>query len=177
MLGDTYSLIQKEQQFLRDAQIVKYQFSYPINVVVPNNKQRAGNFTVDQDADFLAQIMTGKLIGVTDVDGKQLPAEPTDFPAVGTLLGWSQSGLQMSIKDGGSGYELTEGFINCETMLTPGYGSEFNSPLVWEFYVRRNSKLVFNFANRDQATPTVAPALYHFVALGIHGKKYTGKTK
>lgn len=177
MLGDTFSLIQKEQQFLRDAQIVRYQFSYPVNVVVPNNKQRQGNITVDQDADFLVDTITGKCLGPTDVDGAQLPAEPTDYPAQGTLVGWAQSGLQVSIKDGGSGYELTEGFVNCETILTPGYGIEFNVPLKWSYYIRRNTKLVFTFTNRDEATPVTAPGLFHFVSLALHGKKYTGVTK
>lgn len=177
MLGDTYSLIEKEQQFLRDAQIVRYQFSFPVNVVVPNNKQRQGSITIDQDADFLAQEITGKLLGPVDVDGVQLPEEGTDFPAIGTLLGWAQSGLQMSIKDGGSGYELTDGAINCETILTPGYGIQFHIPLKWEYYMRRNTKLVFTFVNRDEATPGEASALFHFCALTLHGKKYTGVTK
>lgn len=177
MLGDTYSLIEKEQQFLRDSQIVRYQFSFPVNVVVPNNKQRQGQIQVDQDADFLAQCVTGKLLGPTDVDGVQLPAEPTDFPAIGTLLGWAQSGLQVSIKAGGSGNELTRGFVNCETILTPGYGIQFHIPFKWEYYMRRNTKLVFTFVNRDEATALVAPALFHFCALTLHGKKYTGKTK
>lgn len=177
MLGDTYSLIEKEQQFLRDAQIVRYQFSFPVNVVTPNNKQRQGSITIDQDSDFLAQEITGKLLGPTDVDGVQLPAEPTDFPAIGTLLGWAQSGLQISIKDGGSGYELTDGFINAETLLTPGYGIQFHIPFKWEYYMRRNTKLVFTFTNRDEAAALVASALFHFCALTLHGKKYTGKTK
>jgi hypothetical protein len=177
MLGNTYSLIEKEQQFLRDSQIVRYQYSFPVNVVVPNNKQRQGSITIDQDADYLAEEMTGKCLGPTDVDGKQLPAEGTDFPAQGTLVGWAQSGLQVSIKDGGSGYELTDGFVNCETILTPGYGIQFHAPLKWKYYIRRNTKLVFTFANRDEATPSVAQALYHFVSLSLHGKKYTGKTK
>lgn len=177
MLGDTYSLIQKEQQYLRDAQIARYQFSYPLNVVIPNNKQRQGNITIDTDADFLAEEITGKLLGPTDVDGVQLPAEPTDFPAQGTLLGWAQSGLQVEIKDGGSGYELTDGYVNCETIYTPGYGVQFHIPLKWSYYLRRNSKLVFSYTNRDEATPIVASALFHFASLTIHGKKYTGQTK
>jgi len=178
MLGDTYNLIEKEQQFLRDSQIARYQYSFPVNVVVPNNKQRQGSITIDQDADFLVQELTGKLLGPTDVDGVQLPAEPTDYPAIGTLLGWAQSGLQVSIKDGsGAGLELTDGFINCENIFTPGYGIQFHIPFKWEYYLRRGTKLVFTFLNRDEATPLVASDLFHFAAISLHGKKYTGVSK
>lgn len=176
-VGDTFSLIEKEQQFLRDSQIVRYQFSFPVNVVVPNNNQRQGSITIDQDAEFLAQEITGKLLAPTDVDGVQLPTEPTDYPMPGTLVGWAQSGVQVSIKDGGSGYELTQGDVNAETILTPGYGVQFHIAFKWEYYIRRNAKLVFTFTNRDNATPIEAPTLYHFVALVLHGKKYTGRSK
>lgn len=177
MIGNTYSLIEKEQQFLRDAQIVRHTFIYPVNVVVPNNKQRQGNITVDAETDFLAQEITGKLLGPTDVDGVPLPAEPTDFPAVGTLLGWAQSGLQVEIKAGNSGEVLTDGPVNCETIITPGYGIQFMAPLKWEYYIRRNTKLVFTFFNRDEAAALEASALYHFVAISLIGKKYKGFTK
>ncbi len=174
-MSNTYNLIEKEQQFLRDAPIVRQQYSYSLNLSVPNGKQRDGSIVIDADADFRAEYITGKCLGPTDANGESLTAEPTSFPAIGTLLGWAQSGLQMSIKDGGSGYVLVDGFVNVETMLTPGYGIQFHMPFKWDYFIRRNSKLVFTFANRDDAVGSVD--LFHSVYITLHGKKFRGMSK
>jgi len=50
-----YSAMEKEQQALRDAQIVKYAYTFPINVAVPNDGEQNGKLVLDQDADFYAQ--------------------------------------------------------------------------------------------------------------------------
>jgi hypothetical protein len=175
-MSGTYKAVEKEQQFLRDAQIVRQQYSYPLNVAVLNNSQRKGEIVIDQDADFYAEEITGKVLAPTNANGVQLTSEPTDFPAIGTLIGWAQSGLQVEIRDG-KGYELTDGPINVENILTPGYGLEFKIPLKWSYYLRRNAKLVFSFTNRDTAAPVEASQLFHTAYIAIHGKKYFGETK
>lgn len=180
MSNATFANVVKEQQHLRNAQIVRYNYTYPINVTVPNNGNRLATIIVDQDADFFAKQLTGKVIGPTDSNGARLVNQPTNFPMPGTLMGWADSGVQVKIFDGGSGYDLTDGFVNVETIFTPGYGVQFHIPFAWPYYIRRNSKLNWEFANRDASVgiaPIAGATLYHFVGVALNGYKYTGVTK
>lgn len=168
--------MEREQQHIRDSQIVRYSYTFPVNVAIPYDGDNLGKFSVDEDADFYATHMTGKVIAPADEDGKRLDTEPTDFPQAGTILGFADSGLQAKIYDSG-GYELTDGLVNVETFLTPGYGIQIYIPFTWKYYVRRQATVNFEFSCRDQATPLVASTLYHYVSISVHGYKYTGKTK
>lgn len=174
-MAKMFSAMEKEQQALRDAQIVKYAYTFPINVAVPNNGEQSGKLVLDTDADFYAQCMTGKVIAPADSDGVRQDGEDTDFPMAGTIVGFADSGLQVEIKDKGSGRDLTDDFVNVETILTPGYGFQMYIPFSWKYYARRKATIAYQFANRDTATGEVD--LYHYVALTIHGFKYTGHTK
>jgi hypothetical protein len=173
----TYASMQREQQHIRDQQIVRYNYTFPLNIAVPYDGDRLGKITVDEDADFYAIQMTGKVIGPADQDGKRLVNEATDFPQAGTILGFADSGLQVRIFDAGSGYDLSDGLINVETILTPGYGLQFHIPFSWKYYVRRNSTINYEFTCRDQATPLSEDVLYQYVSLSLNGYKYTGNTK
>ena len=173
----TYKAVEMEFQDKRDKQLVSYNYSYALNLAVPNNSQRVGSIVVDNDADFFIERITGSAYGPTDENGVRLLNEPTDFPLAGTTQGYADRGLFMEIRSKGAVLDLTDGFIALETVLTPGYDTEFHIPYPYKFYVRRNTTLNFTFSNRDTATPNTAPELYHFVNITLNGYKYTGESR
>lgn len=157
-----------ETKSFRETQKYKYTFVYPLSVAVPNNSNKTGLVTIEQDADFHVLIMTGHVIAPSDVNGvRQLDGE-TDFPLVGTTTGWAEHGLSVKITDTGAGRELTSGFVSLELLLTPGYREQFWNPYPVKYFARRNTKLKFEFMNRD-----TKPGLYHFVTLALKGDKYS----
>jgi hypothetical protein len=188
-------ILRIEAQDLRDKQAYRYKFMFPQSVAVPNNGQRAFQFVIDADADFYAERFTGSALGPSDSAGVRLagqqpasdnpnvPPEPTNFPLVGTTTGYADRGLMVNIKDGGSRIELTDGFVPLELLFTPGYDfGTFHIPFPFKYYVRRTSKLVFTFVNRDKAAPVAVTGyntpqfLYHFVSGNLDGFKYLIKT-
>ncbi|HEX3100395.1 MAG TPA: hypothetical protein VHQ01_01310 [Pyrinomonadaceae bacterium] len=173
--------VEIEAQDHRDKQAYRYKFIFPQSVAVPNNGQRAFQIVVDADADFYAERLTGSALGPTDASGVRLLTMPTQFPLVGASgVGYADRGLMVSIKDGGSRIDLTDGFVPLELIFTPGYDiGTFYIPFPFKYYVRRNSKIVFTFINRDKAVdPSQTPQiLYHFVSASLDGNKYLVKTK
>lgn len=184
-----------EAQDLRDKQAYKYNFTFPQAIAVPNNGQRAFQITVDADADFYAERLTGSALGPCDTSGiryagqqsaadnPNVPPQPTNFPYIGTTTGYADRGLMVEIKDGGSRINLTDGFVPLELLFTPGYDiGTFYIPFPFKYYVRRSAKLVFNFSNRDKAAPAAVagyntpPFLYHFVSVALNGSKFLVKT-
>jgi len=168
-----------EAQDLRDKQAVKYNFTYPQSVVVPNNGQRAFQIVVDADADFYAERMTGSALGPCDSAGIRLVAENTNFPYLGTTVGFADRGLMVQIKDGGSRVDLTDGYVPLELIFTPGYDvGTFNVPFPFKYFIRRNAKIVFNFLNRDTKTTIVGQnQMYHAVSVALNGYKFLGSSK
>jgi len=174
--------VQIEAQDLRDKQAVKYNFTYPQTVVVPNNGQRSFQIVVDADADFYAERLTGSALGPCDTNGLRLTSQPTNFPYLGTTVGFADRGLMVNIKDGGSRVDLTDGFVPLELIFTPGYDvGTFYIPFPFRYFVRRNAKLVFTFLNRDTkvgiAPETVGSQLFHFVGASLNGYKFLVGTK
>lgn len=179
---DAERAVQMEGQNFRDKQAFRYQFIYPQTTVVPNNGQRAFQIVVDADSDFYTEEITGSCLGPTTETGARLIAQPTDFPYPGVGgVGFADRGLMVSIKDGGSRIELTDGFVPVELFFTPGYDiGTFYIPLRFKYYVRRNAKVVFTFLNRDQSVgiaPIAGQTLFHFVAGSMKGFKYLPDTK
>lgn len=174
--------IQLEAQDHRDKQAYKYNFTFPQSVAVPNNGQRNFQIVVDADADFYAERLTGSALGPCDSNGLRLTAQPTDFPYLGAAgIGFADRGLMVSIKDGGSRIDLTDGFVPLELIFTPGYDiGTFYIPFPFKYFVRRNAKLVFTFTNRDTKVgiaPIANAVLYHFVSVSLNGSKYLVSTK
>lgn len=174
-------IIQLEAQDHRDKQAYRYNFTFPQSVAVPNNGQRALQIVVDADADFYAERITGSALGPATSAGVRLPIQPTDFPVVGTTVGFADRGLMVAIKDGGSRIDLTDGFVPLELIFTPGYDvGTFYIPFPFKYYVRRNAKLVFTFLNRDTRVgiaPIAGATLFHFVSVALNGYKYLPATK
>jgi hypothetical protein len=178
------SSVQIEAQDLRDKQAYKYNFTFPQSVVVPNNGQRAFQIVVDADADFYAERLTGSALGPCDANGLRQVSQPTDFPYLGTTLGFADRGLMVNVKDGGSRIDLTDGYVPLELIFTPGYDvGTFYIPFPFKYFIRRNAKLVFTFINRDtKVALAVAPlaagaTMYHFVSASLNGTKYLVATK
>ncbi len=176
--------VQIEAQDLRDKQAYKYNFTFPQSVVVPNNGQRAFQIVVDADADFYAERLTGSALGPCDSNGLRQVQQPTDFPYLGTTLGFADRGLMVNVKDGGSRIDLTDGYVPLELIFTPGYDvGTFYIPFPFKYFIRRNAKLVFTFINRDtKVALAVAPlaagdTMYHFVSASLNGTKYLVNTK
>jgi hypothetical protein len=176
--------IQIEAQDHRDKQAYRYNFTFPQSVVVPNNGQRSFQIVVDADADFYAERLTGSALGPCNSTGLRQVAQPTDFPYLGTTLGFADRGLMVNLKDGGSRIDLTDGFVPLELFFTPGYDvGTFYVPFPFKYYIRRNAKLVFTFINRDtKVALAVAPlaagdVMYHFVSAALNGCKYLVATK
>ncbi len=188
--------IRIEAQDIRDKQAYKYNFTFPQSVAVPNNGQRAFQIVVDADADFYAERLTGSALGPTDQNGVRLagqqaaaqnpnvPAQPTNFPYIGTTTGYADRGLTVKITDGGSRVTLTDGFVPLELIFTPGYDiGTFHIPFPFKYLIRRTAKLVMTFANRDRAVPVAVAGyntpslLYHFASGSLNGYKYLVKTK
>ncbi len=191
------SAVNLEADDLENKQSVRYKFAYPQMVAVPNNGQRQAQLVVDEDADFYAERITGSCLGPTDMNGIRLagqqsavqnpnvPPQPTNFPFIGTSTGYADRGLMVRIFEGGSTLMLTDGYVPVELIFTPGYDpGTFHIPFPFKYYVKRNSKMVFDFINRDQAVPQAVVGyntpsiLFHFVGLSLDGYKYlTTKNK
>ena len=67
----------------------------------------------------------------------------------GTTTGFAGRGMTVKITDTGSGRDLTSGFIPLELLLAPGYGRSFQMPYPLKYFALRNSKIRFEFRNRD----------------------------
>lgn len=176
--------IQIEAQDHRDKQAFRYNFTFPQSVVVPNNGQRSFQIVVDADADFYAERITGSALGPCNANGLRQVGQATDFPYLGTTVGFADRGLMVNIKDGGSRLDLTDGFVPLELIFTPGYDvGTFYIPFPFKYFVRRNAKLVFTFINRDtRVAAAIAPlnagdTMYHFVSAALNGSKYLVSTK
>ena len=162
--------VQNEAAYFRRVQVNKYGFLYALNVPVANNGTLAAVLTIEEDADFLVEKFTGSAYGPTDVNGIRQLASATDFDLAGTAAGYADRGLTVKMTDSGSGRVLSNGYVPVETILTPGYGISLFTPFNFKYWIRKSSKILFDFRNRD----TTAGGLYHFCSLVLHGYKYVG---
>lgn len=81
-------------------------------------------FDITQEASFLCDIMTGKIV----------PADGTTF-----------TGILLQLFDNNT--ELTDGFIPLENILSPGYGTQLFFPHKMQYIFERNNKVRCNIQN------------------------------
>lgn len=162
-----YKSIQQEQMGKRLNQKYKYNYTYQVEAVVANGTTTPVFLTITQDADFMIEKITGSAFGPTDSNGTPQIADATDFDMPGTTAGFAGRGLSMQITDTGAARDLTNGFIPVECLLTPGYGIELYLPYTLRYFVRRNSRLRFDFRNQDTAAE-----LFHQITVVLNGFKY-----
>jgi hypothetical protein len=90
-------------------------------------------FDITQEASFLCEILTGKII-------------PTNNTTV--------SGMLLQLFDNNT--ELTDGFIPLENILSPGYGNQLFFPHKLNYIFEKNNKVRCNFQNISNETQSVS---------------------
>jgi hypothetical protein len=97
---------------------------------IPAGTTQPLSFDITQEASFLCEIMTGKIV-----------------PTVDTTV----TGLLIQLFDNNT--ELTDGFIPLENILSPGYGAQLFFPHKLAYIFERNNKVrcnIQNISNEDQ---------------------------
>lgn len=144
-----FKQIALEQINNRQVQKYKYHYFYSISAIIAANTTTPFTLAIEQDADFVIEKWTGSCYGPVDANGIQVPAGATDFPQPGTTTGFAGRGLLVKLTDTGSGKDLSDGFIPLECLLSPGYGVNTFAPYPAKYFARRNSKIRFDFKNKD----------------------------
>lgn len=162
--------MQVAQEQLHNSEVQKYKFNYTytINAIINPATTTPFVLAIEQDADFLIQQITGSCYGPCDANG--IPtASATDFPmpGIGAGAGFAGRGITIEIQDTGSSRDLTRGSVPAELLLSPGYDLQFHLPYPIKYFAARNSKIRFNFTNRDTQTNA-----RHQVDIALNGYKY-----
>lgn len=163
-----FEQVASEQIHNADVQKFKFNYTYTISALINPDTTTPFVLAIEQDADFLFTQLTGSCYGPCDANALPV-AQNTSFPmaGVGAGAGFAGRGITIEISDTGSSRDLTRGAVPAELMLTPGYGLQFHLPYPMKYFAARNSKIKFNFTNRDQ----VAGAR-HQIDIAINGYKY-----
>jgi len=164
-----YENVVQEAAHFRQVQIGKYDYTYVLNISIANNTTLPAILTIEQDADFFVERLTGSAYGPTNVNGVRDLVGLTDFDMAGTTAGYADRGLMVKITDTGAGRELTNGFVPLELFLSPGYGIALHQPYPFRYFALRNTKFRFDFRNRDTAAN-----LFHTVSIALNGYKFPG---
>lgn len=168
-MGDrVYQSIVQEAAYRRSVQLYKYNYTYTLTAIVAPGGTVPVILSIEQDADFYIEKITGSAYGPCDLDGIVTPAVATDFDMPGTAIGFAGRGISIQITDTGAGRELTNGFVPFELLFTPGYALGFFQPYRIQSLLRRNSKIRFDIRNRD----TQANANQQ-IDIALNGVKYT----
>lgn len=162
------SLVQ-EAAYRRAVQKNKYNYTYTVTGIIQDNTTASIILTIEQDADFYIEKITGSAYGPVDATTGIPSGADTSFDMPGTAGGYAARGLQVRITDTGAGRELTNGFVPLEIILTPGYDLGFITPYRVNYMAKRNSKLRFDFRNRDT---NGAGTAHQQVDLALNGYKY-----
>jgi hypothetical protein len=163
--SQAFSAVVQEANYRRDVQKYKFNYTYHINAIVNPASVLPVLLTIEQDADFWIVQMTGSVYGPCNANGVPTSG-PTDF----IMPGWPGAagrGLTVKINDTGAGRDLTSGFVPVELLLTPGYDLQFHLPYQVKYFAKRNSKIRFEFTNRDAQANARQQ-----VDIAINGYKY-----
>jgi hypothetical protein len=164
-----FEQVEAEQRHNSEVQRFKYNYTYTISALINPNTTTPFVLAIEQDADFLFTQITGSCYGPCDANAIPV-AQDTSFPmpGVGAGAGFAGRGLTMEISDTGSSRDLTRGAVPVELMLTPAYGLQFHLPYPMKYFCARNSKIKFNFTNRDQVS-----GARHQIDIAINGYKFS----
>jgi hypothetical protein len=169
-----YDNVVQEAAHFRQVQLSKYDFTYVLNIAVANNTTLPATLTIEQDADFRIEQITGECYGPCDANGIRSINASTDFPLAGTAVpsgaglgAYADRGLMLKMTDTGAGRELTNGFVPAELILSPGYGIALHQPYPFRYFALRNTKFRFDIRNRDTQA-----SLFHFISIAVNGYKY-----
>jgi hypothetical protein len=165
-MSSVFNQVANEQLHNASVQKYKFNYSYSVSATIEAGTTTPFILAIEQDADFLIEKMTGSCYGPCDASGTPV-AGATDFPMPGIAIGagFAGRGLSVQITDTGSSRALTSGAIPVETILTPGYGRQMYLPFPMKYFAARNSKIRFDFMNRDTQAR-------HKVDIVLNGYKY-----
>jgi len=163
-----FQSVEQEAKHWRETQEVKFNYTYAVSGIIDEAATEPLYLTIEDDADFLIERITGSCYGPTDADGIPQVAL-TDFPMPGIAVGagFAGRGLTMMITDVGAGRPLTNGFVPVELLLTPGYDISFHLPYPVKYYLKKRSSIQFDVRNRDTQTNA-----RHQIDIALNGTKY-----
>jgi len=165
-MSSVFNQVANEQLHNAQVQKYKYNYSYSVSAIIEPSTTSPFILAIEQDADFLIEKMTGACYAPCDTNGIPV-AGSTDFPQPGIAVGagFAGRGLTVQITDTGSSRNLTSGSIPVEAILSPGYGKQMYLPYPLKYFAARNSKIRFDFMNRDSQAR-------HKVDIVLNGYKY-----
>lgn len=144
-----FDAVAKEVQHDRELTAMRYNYTYTLSDSIVGQTTLPFFITIEQGTDFSCKWMLGSAFSYDAVND-------TDFPIPNSLgaTAWAGRGLSVQITDTRSGRNLTSGFVTWETLLTPGYGLNFQQPYPFRYHFYRNTKIRFDIRNRDNANRT-----------------------
>ncbi len=165
---------------MRNKQAVRRPYFMSASIPVPNGGIARATLVCDQDADIYIQGLTGSIVAPSDVYGRRLENVATIWPTPaydGQVAGYAERGIKMRIyaaADKEDTLSDPEQYLDAKMILQPGYQiGGFSRPYAFSRYLRRDSKLTFEFLNMDAAQADV----FHFVSLVLTCKKLDPFTK
>ena len=163
-----FQSVEQEAKHWRETQEVKYNYTYAVSEVIDEASTEPMYLTIEDDADFLVERVTGSCYGPTDADGIPTVAL-TDFPMPGIAVGagFAGRGLSIRIEDVGAGRMLTNGFVPVELLLTPGYDISFHLPYPIKYFLKKRSSIQIDVRNRDTQVDA-----RHQIDIAFNGFKY-----
>lgn len=143
---------------------------------------------IQQDGEFEINQVAINVRGPVDINGKAIRTlastlpqlRQTAFPSgLQSASGFdlAAGGLLVQITESSSSLRLTDGFVDVATIASPGYIASCLAPLRLKHTIRRNTTLLFEFRNRDDARlddtdNSAASDLFHEVSVCLIGKKF-----
>lgn len=155
-----FDAVAKEVQHERELTAMRYNYTYTLSDSIVGQQTLPFFITIEQGTDFACKNILGSAYSYD-------AQEDTDFPIPNSLgaTAWAGRGLSIQITDTRSGRNLTSGFVTAETLLTPGYGMNFQQPYPFRYHFYRNTKIRFDIRNRDNANRT------HYFDIMLNGFK------
>lgn len=151
MISDrpVFDAVAKEVEHDRELTAIRYNYTYTLSDSIVGQATLPFFITIEQGTDFSCKWMLGSAFSYDS-------QEDTDFPIPNSLgaTSWAGRGLSVQITDTRSGRNLTSGFVTWETIMTPGYGMNFQQPYPFRYHFYRNTKIRFDIRNRDNANRT-----------------------
>lgn len=159
-----FSNILEQLKHERTVQQMRYPFVYCLSDSIAGQATQPFTLTIEQGTDFKTLFITGQAYSYEDTAGG---GDATTFPIPNALgvADWAGRGLSAQITDSRSGRQLTSGFVPFELLFSPGYGMNFQNPLPFKYHFVKNSKVVFDIRNRDNADRT------HYFDIALIGYK------
>lgn len=156
--SNIFSAIAANLEHENIAQAMHHLYSYPLEVPgIVGQSTVAAFINIEQGTDFKCMQIFGSAFSYD-------AGHPTLFPVPGAT-DFAARGLSIKITDSRTGRELIGDFCPVESLLTPGYGINWQTPLDFKYLFPANTKIVVTIKNRDSSSRT------HDLSLVLKGFK------